>query len=772
MITVILLIIGVAVIIRAGYIMFAQKDYWEAVSERFVKENVTIYPTRGNIISADGQLMASSLPEYKIYMDFIAGDKDPEKKAKVQALRDSLLQVKMDSICDGLHRIFPDKSASYFRERLKEGRKKEKRSWLIYPRRISYIKYKQVKRLPLFNLSPYKGGFHVAEFNQRKKPFGSLASRTLGDLYGAIDTARCGLELAFDTILRGKPGRTHRQKVMNKYLNVIDVPPVDGMDIETTIDVNMQDICEKALVDKLKEINARVGVAILMEVATGDVKAIVNMTQCSDGEFREIRNNAVSDLLEPGSVFKPVSFMVAFDDEKIKMTDSINVGCGILEMHGRLMKDHNWRRGGYQRISVPQALGYSSNIGVSYLIDKNYFNNPEKFVDGIYRTGIATDLKLPIPGYARPRIRRPKKDGSNWSKTALAWMSIGYETQVPPISTLTFYNGVANGGKVMKPRFVKSIMKNGEVIREYPMEVVRERMCSPKALQEIQACLEGVVSKGLGKQAGSKNFKVSGKTGTAQIWTKAGFASQYLVSFAGYFPSEAPLYSCIVCIQKGLPASGGGQCGPVFKRIAEAVMAGHLRPDIASVKDTVGLLVPYVKKGNLNAAKNVLSSLNISHHVSAGQTSSDMLYGQVISEKNGLQMEKEDMRTHIVPDATGMGARDAVFLMERNGLRATVKGVGKVTKQSIPSGTPIVKGKTIMLTLETETKAALRPVSVPTPVRSAASSSEDSAKNKRPVVEKTSLKKKETTEKTKKQSAEKNTSDKKTNTSNHKKERQ
>ena len=677
--------------------MFVERDYWEAVSDRFVKENVEVQPNRGNIISADGQLMASSLPEYKIYMDFVAGDRDSTKKAKQQLWRDSVFFSKLDSICDGLHRLFPDRSAKEFRKHLLKGHKKQSRNWLIYPKRISYIKYKEARQLPMFNLSPYKGGFHATAYNQRKKPFGSLATRTLGELYGGKDTARFGLELAYDSVLRGTVGITHRQKVMNKYLNIVDVPPQDGLDIMTTIDVEMQDICEKALVDKLKEIDARIGVAILMETATGDVKAIVNMTKCADGKYREIRNNAVSDLLEPGSVFKTASFMVAFEDGVIGMNDSVNVGSGIMEMHGRKMKDHNWRRGGYQWLTVPKILQYSSNIGVSYYIDKHYFNNPQKYVDGLYKTGIAEDLKLTIPGYAKPRIRRPKKDGSNWSKTALAWMSIGYETQVPPISTVAFYNGIANGGKMMKPRFVKAVLKNGEVIREYPTEVVREQMCSPQTLKNIQTCLEWVVSKGLGKQAGSKNFPVSGKTGTAQIWTAAGFASQYLVSFAGYFPSDAPKYSCIVCIQKGVPASGGGQCGPVFKRIAEAVMTRHLKTDILTARDTVGLVVPLVKGGDLRAAGSVMDALRIPYR--ATETAE---WGTAESDDKGvtLRMRRTGEDANVMPDVHGLGARDAVFLLEQQGAKVIVQGLGQVVKQSVSPGQPLTKGETVTLTLD------------------------------------------------------------------------
>ena len=333
-------LIGVAIIVKGTVIMFAERQYSQDVADRFVKENVRVKPNRGNILSSDGKLMASSLPEYRIYMDFKAGG---EKK-------DTMLMNHLREICEGLHRIFPDKSAAEFKRHLLRGRKKGSRNYLIYPKRISYIQYKEVKRLPVFKLNKYKGGFHEQPFNQRKKPFGSLAARTLGDLYAdTAQGAKNGIELAFDTLLKGRDGITHRQKVMNKYLNIVDIAPVDGCDIISTIDVGMQDICEKALIDKLKEINASVGVAVLMEVQTGEVKAIVNMMKAGDGNYYEMRNNAISDMLEPGSTFKTASIMVALEDGKITPHTEVDTGNGIMMMHGRPMKDHNWHRGGYVR---------------------------------------------------------------------------------------------------------------------------------------------------------------------------------------------------------------------------------------------------------------------------------------------------------------------------------------------------------------------------------------------------------------------------------------
>lgn len=696
--------IGLLILGKALYIATVKRDYWMQVASRLKKDSVDVKPIRGNILSCDGRLMASSLPEYKLYMDFVAGG---EKK-------DSLWTKKVDSICIGLHEIFPEKSAAEFKQHLEQGRKEKSQNWAIWPKRVSYNVYAQVKKLPVFNLPPYKGGFHVQSFNARQRPFGSLAQRTVGDMFGAKDTARCGLELSFDSILRGRMGLISRQKVMNKYLSIVMREPVDGADIVTTIDVNMQDLAERALIRELKkeEVNGDVGVAIVMEVKTGDVKAIVNMSKGADGEYHESKNSAVSDLLEPGSVFKTASIMVALDDGVVDTTYTVDTGNGIWEMYGAKMRDHNWHKGGYQVLTLPQTLERSSNIGISRIIDKYYSKNPEKFVQGIDRLGLRTDLQLPLVGAAAPRIRMPKKNERgqyvNWSKTALPWMSIGYETQIPPISTLTFYNAIANNGVMVRPRFVKSVMKDGEVIREFPTEVIKPSICKEKTLREIQTILEHVVSQGLGKKAGSKLFKVAGKTGTAQISKgTGGYKSgrmNYLLSFAGYFPADNPRYSCIVCIQKsGLPASGGGMSGVVFHEIAEGIMAQDVKLDITDARDSISILIPDVKNGNLLAADYVLSHLGISSNKwwNGSYANGNPIWGSVGHNGKNVQLAKLPVyNERHVPNVMGMGARDAVYLLESRGVKVRIEGRGKVVSQSLPAGHEIKKGEVCSLKME------------------------------------------------------------------------
>ena len=685
----IMALLAIAVIVKAGIIMFAERQYWKDVADRFVRENVIVFPTRGNIISADGKLMASSLPEFRIYMDFKAGG----------VKKDTMLMNHLQEICEGLHRIFPDQSAAEFRRTILKGRKLGSRNYLLYPKRISYIEYKEVKKLPVFSLNRYSSGLHELAYNQRKKPFGSLAMRTLGDLYP--DTAlgtKNGLELTYDKYLKGEVGITHRQKVRNQYLNIVDKAPVDGCDLITTIDVDMQDIAEKALVDQLTNLQAEAGVAIVMEVKTGEVKANVNMTRAGDGKYYEMRNLAVSNLMEPGSTFKTASIMVAMEDGYITPDYEVDTEQGIVNMHGSRMRDWNWYKGGYGVINVTKILEVSSNIGVSRIIDKFYGDNPQKFIDGIKRMSIDTPLNLGFVGEASPKILGPKE--RYFAKTTLPWMSIGYETQIPPIYILNFYNAIANNGKMVKPKFVKSITKDGNIIKDFPTETINEQICSEHTLEQIQMILKSVVANGLAKPAGSKLFSVSGKTGTAQISQgKAGYKSggtKHLVSFCGYFPSEKPMYSCYVAIQapKASP-SGGIQAGSVFSKIAERVYAKHLFFDLAQAKDSTSIMIPDTKNGNLKETAYILDELDIKYN----KPGNNIEWCKNSDESDNVLLSELNINEKLIPNVRGMGAKDAVFLLEERGLRVRLSGMGKVVSQNIPPGSTARKGQTITLTL-------------------------------------------------------------------------
>lgn len=661
-------LVGVAIIGKAAYEMLVNDGYWETVRKRMASQQKDIPAVRGNIYSADGQLLVGSMPIYTLRADFVVKDpNDSVAERKLREWRDTTFAQELDSLCIGLHDLFPERAVSDFHKLLLDGKRQKKRN-LCIARNVSYIKYKEFLKLPYVRHGRIKTGFYAEEIPQRQKPYGNMATRTLGALVPTCDSAMNGLELAYDSILRGTNGKRHREKVRNLWMDKTDIEPINGLDIISTIDVGMQDAAEKILVRKLHEVNGEVGIVVLMEVATGDVKAIVNMTRLgTPGSYyyAEVKNDAITDLWEPGSTFKTASMMVALEDGVITRKDSVNVGNGVYMMHGRPMKDHNWRKGGYGRyITVDECLMFSSNVGVSRIIDEHYHQHPEKYVDGLYREGVGVPFSLPFKGQGFPKVRRPKPDGSNWSKTALPWMSIGYETQIPPIYTLTFYNAIANNGRMVKPRFVREIQKDGITLKDFPVEVVKERICKPSTLKDIHEILERVVNDktGLGKKAGCKQFKVCGKTGTAQVADEHGSyhgsPARYMVSFCGFYPSEEPKYSCIVCIKKsGLPASGGGQCGPVFSELAQYVMA----------------------KGVYRSASEAADSTSVFER----------------PEPTAVPEAKDGA----VPDLVGLGAREAVSLAEELGLKVRLQGQGRVKSQNIPAGTHAVKGQTITLEL-------------------------------------------------------------------------
>lgn len=659
-------VFGLLIVGKAAYESFVRKDYWETVRQRLASQQKDIPAVRGNIYSADGQLLVGSMPVYTLRADFVVVDpNDSVAERKLREWRKEHFHAELDSLCLGLHELFPERSAAEYKKMLLDGEKRRRRN-LPIARAVSYIKYKQFLNLPYVRHGRIKTGFYAEEIPQRQKPYGPMAARTLGSLMTTSDSARNGLELAYDSILRGINGKMHREKVRRTWMDRTDLEPINGLDLITSIDVGMQDAAEKILERKLQEINAEIGVVVLMEVKTGDIKAIVNLTRIAPGRYAEVKNNAITDLWEPGSTFKTASMMVALEDGVVKRGETVDVGNGVYMMHGRPMKDHNWRKGGYGRaITVDECLMFSSNVGVSRIIDKYYHDHPEKYVDGLYREGVGIPFTLPFRGQGFPKVRRPKPDGSNWSKTALAWMSIGYETQIPPIYTVTFYNAIANNGRMVKPRFVRAIEKDGVVLKEFPVEVVKERICSPSTLRDIHEILERVVNDptGLGKKAGCKQFKVCGKTGTAQVADESGSyhssPARYMVSFAGFYPSEDPKYSCVVCIKKrGLPASGGGQAGPVFSQLAQYVMA----------------------KGVYRPASDAADSTSIFQAPEAVALP-DTIGGQV-------------------PNVSSLGAREAVALLEAQGLKVRIHGQGRVSRQSVAAGSKVVRGQEVTLELK------------------------------------------------------------------------
>lgn len=472
-------LVAVGILARTFDTAFVEKEKWEKVAESQKRPNRLILPGRGNIYSSDGKLMATSVPRYYTYIDFRAEGLSPDtfKTSRKNGV---------DSLAIYLSRKFKNRTPAGYKAYLLRGLNSKSRQYPVFEGRVSYSELKDMKKFPFLRLNRNKSGFYTREMVQRQKPFGTLSSRTIGDIYGEIEAGgttkgKNGLELQYDSLLRGQAGLSSVRRVGGGWTSVTEVEPIDGMDVRTTIDINVQDITEKSLVDMLKKVDAESGTAVVMEVNTGEVKAITNMGRIRPGVYGETKNHAVADESEPGSTFKVASIMVALEDGLCQPTDTVDVGNGIFMYKGARMTDHNNNRGGYGRITIEQAIWFSSNIGVAKTILKGYSENPSKFVEGLYRVGMNADLHPEIPGAGRAKIRMPNE--KNWSKTALPWMSFGYETQIPPINTLAFFNAIANNGKLIRPIFTKEIMHNGKTVQSFSTEVIKSSICSDKTLE-------------------------------------------------------------------------------------------------------------------------------------------------------------------------------------------------------------------------------------------------------------------------------------------------
>ena len=706
------LLLGVVVVLIIGktcVTAFIEREKWIAISERYNEFEQKIPAARGKILSSDGQLMAVTEDYYKLYIDFWA-----------DGLNENVLKENLKKLSIELHKLLPEKSASQYEndilnglkmkhleaEKLAKGEKVPKRStsYQLITRQVDNLELRKIKEMPFFNQGRNKSGLHEEKLVKRNKPFEMLASRTIGDIFNGIDSVggKYGLEQAYDSYLEGKPGLSTKRWVEGRFKEVPHTDPIPGKDIVSTIDINFQEITESALLEKLKELNAESGTAVVMEVLTGEVKAIANLGRTANGAYREHINYAVSDMSEPGSTFKVAAMMVALEDSVVNPNDHFDVGNGRYNYSGFQITDHNASRGGYGNITAAKAIWFSSNIGMAKIILKGYEKDPGKFVDGLYKLGFNKDLNLEIPEYRKARIRHPKDNPKTWHKTALPSMSFGYATQIPPIYTLSFFNAIANKGTWIKPMFVKEI-RDGNKIEKKKTEIINEHICSDRTLGFIHEMLDSVVNhpNGTGKPVRSNLVRISGKTGTAQLSQgaagyKAGGVS-HQVSFCGYFHSDAPKYSCIVVIRRPRVgnASGGYMSGVVFKRIAEEITAHDVKVEPVSLSKIDAVAeIPKVKSGLSEHSKYVLGKLNIRYD--------DTLKGkwtnpQAANDK--LVLKPNQITEKTIPNVIGMGAKDAVFALENTGLKVNLQGRGEVYSQSLTAGISASRGQTITIQL-------------------------------------------------------------------------
>jgi cell division protein FtsI (penicillin-binding protein 3) len=674
-----LILFGLGILFKIGQVQFIEGDHWQELAKSYSTKHRKIDAIRGNIYASDGSLIATSVPKYEVRFDLNA-----------EAITKELFAKNIDTLCFELSKLLPDKAQHQWKAELTQARKNGARYHLIR-RKLSYTQIKKMRKFPLFNRGKYKGGFISIQQNKREKPFQVLASRTIG--YSRDNSKPVGLEGAYNKILSGTQGLQLMQKIAGGIWMPIEdeneIEPEDGSDIITTIDINIQDVAENALLEQLTKQDADHGCVVLMEVATGEIKAIANLNKTKSGNYWETYNYAVGESTEPGSTFKLASLIAALEDGYIDLTDSVETGNGMYKFYDRKMYDS--RIGGYGKITIKRAFEVSSNIAVARTISENYRNNPQKFIDRLYKMNLHQKLGIEIYGEGEPRIK--SANDPTWSGISLPWISHGYEVSLTPLQILTFYNAVANDGKMVRPRFVKEIRKVGKPIKTFGPEVINPAICSKSTIEKAKAMLEGVVQQGTAMNLKNANFKIAGKTGTAQIYkVKTGYKTDvsYQASFVGYFPAKNPMYSCIVVVNA--PSKnvyyGNLVAGPIFKEIANKVYATSIQLH-EEIQNTAQLAeripIPVSKNGNQYDLNNVYSELN----VPSSQNGENATWVAASTGRDKVTLYKRVFKAGIIPNFIGMDLKDAIYIIENMGLKADFTGKGTIKEQTPNAGTKV-----------------------------------------------------------------------------------
>ena len=668
-------LLAVAIFVRILILQYVQRGKWADMSEKYVFKTAEMPANRGDILTSDDRLLASSVPYYTIYMD-----------TRSSGMSSATWSDGINGLSAGLAQLLGERSASGWKSIITEARKKGDRYFLIQ-RKVDYEKLKKLKQLPIFSEGQYRGGMVSQAENKRIMPGGELAARTIGYLNLGSEGNEVGVEGAFDKDLAGKNGVAVKQRLTGGDWITVEGPNSvesrDGNDVVTTLDLDLQDVASTALLNQLRKNHADHGCAVLMEVSTGNIKAIANLGLEDDGDYHESYNYAIGESTEPGSTFKLPSLMAAIEDGVIDTGDIVDTGNGIVKYYDHIIRDTKE----HGVITVKQVFEESSNVGTSKLIYEHYKNNPKDFVNRLYAMRLNKPLGIQLKGEGEPLIRYP--GDKLWSGLTLPMMSHGYEVQLTPLQILAFYNAVANDGKMMRPLFVSAIMRNGSVIKSYDPEVIINSIASRSTIRKAKKMMEGVVENGTATNLKNPNYKIAGKTGTAQIAKeKYGYRSgdrvSYSASFVGYFPAENPLYSCIVVVNS--PSNGvyfgNVVAGTVFKEISDKVYATRFfRIYKPETKDNIKPSAPDAGNGYRADINEVLKNLDIKYRRTADDE-------WVVTRESGdtVSLSGLKMQPGLVPDVRGMSLRDAVYLLENNGLRVKISGKGKVLRQSPEHG--------------------------------------------------------------------------------------
>jgi cell division protein FtsI (penicillin-binding protein 3) len=679
------LLIGLLILGKALHLQLFEKEKWAQEENSTIRHKV-IEPNRGNIYSSDGRLLAVSVPYYEIRMDF-----------RSESFTREIFDAGVDELSISLSNLFQDRHWSTYKRALVKEREAGNRYFLV-KRNVSYTQLQQVKQFPIFELGRYKGGVQYVQQNRRERPYDPLAARTVGYIYDDQKSV-VGIEGAYHEELKGIEGYRLMRKIRGDVWMPIndanEIEPEDGQDVVTTIDVDLQDVAENALNDQLYRHGADHGSVVLMEVKTGKVRAIANLSRDEYGNYTEDYNYAIGESTEPGSTFKLASMIALLEDGHVRPESTVDVGNGVIEYYNHKVIDSQHDALGV--ITVQRAFEVSSNVGITKLAYDNYKDEPELFVNRLYEMGLNQKLGVEIKGEGQPNIKYT--DDQYWSGLSLPMMSMGYEVLMTPLQILAFYNAVANSGKMVKPIFMEEVRSHGKVVKRAETEVLNNHICSRETLAHIRKMLEGVVDSGTASNLANTHYKIAGKTGTAQVSiSKEGYTKLYQASFVGYFPADEPKYSCIVVVNA--PSQqvyyGNVVAGPIFRDITDRIYVREYELQEGRMRLAEKTLqAPYSKSGSGDALASAFDYLNLPLQEQGDESP----WVSTRSTPEGVISSARPISSQLVPNVVDMGLKDAVYLLESRGLKVIADGRGTVRNQSQLPGSLIRKGSTVRLNM-------------------------------------------------------------------------
>jgi len=689
---IVLIIFALYLIVKMIQVMIVEKDQWKKKINSFAVDLRENKPNRGNIYDVNGKLLATSVSFFDIHMDTRAG-----------GLTDKRFNENIDSLAICLSNFFKDKSKEEYKKKITKARK-DSVQYLKIASNLTFDEYKEIKKFPLFRLSSNKGGFISEKRTFRKRPFNGLLRRTIGylgeDKGTGLVQGKAGLEYTYNRELGGRAGKSYMKKIASGNWMKIKGGEVleteNGLDLITAIDIDLQDYVDNILKAQLSNLKADYGSVVVMEVETGYIKAIANIKRYENNTFAEELNYAVGENLAPGSTFKLPVLMAALEDGYVDLDDIIDTGNGHVMYHGVPVDDSGGH--GYGKIPVWQVFAKSSNVGMLKIIDDNYVKKGriERFLKQLSAIGIGEISGIDIYGENKPFIKTPEHPA--WAASTPGMIAHGYEVKISPLQLLTFYNAVANDGVMVKPQIVQRIEKDGMIVKEFNPVELNPLICSKSTILKAQKILRDVIEVGTARSINTKEYKISGKTGTTEYYdakTKT-HNEKYRASFAGYFPSDNPKYSMIVVINKPQTDYYGAlAAAPVFKKIADKIFSKDR--DINPPKDDLSGAnkTPYSKNGNSNDLKRVLASVSF-----PVKDDNNSKWVTTEAQKNMIVFKSKNFESNTIPDLQYMGAKDAVYLLESMGMNPIISGRGFVVYQSVSAGTKIKKGTKVKLELK------------------------------------------------------------------------